>query len=302
MKDLSKYQGIFPAFYACYDKDGRVSGPAVRALAKFLLDKGVKGLYVGGSSGECIYQSVAERKETLENVMAEVGGRLTIIAHVACNNTADSRDLAAHAESLGVDAIAAIPPIYFHLPPKGIAKYWNDISAAAPGTDFVIYNIPQLAGVALTVPLLKEMLNNPRVIGVKNSSMPVQDIQMWHDEGAFVFNGPDEQLLSGLAAGAGGGIGGTYAAMPELYLEIFRCFRSGQLEKGREVQNECCRIIYKMCSAQGNMYAVIKEILRLQGGPDAGGVRAPLLELEEGDRETAAQAREMIRAAIAKYC
>ena len=61
--------------------------------------------------------------------------------------------LAAHAESLGVDAIASIPPIYFHLPEYGIAQYWNDISAAAPNTDFVIYNIPQLAGVALTTSL-----------------------------------------------------------------------------------------------------------------------------------------------------
>ena len=224
------------------------------------------------------------------------------IAHVACNNTADSRELAAHAESLGVDAVAAIPPIYFKLPPKAIAKYWNDISDAAPNTDFVIYNIPQLAGVALTVPLLQEMLKNPRVIGVKNSSMPVQDIQMWKDEGALVFNGPDEQLLSGLATGAAGGIGGTYAAMPELYLEIARCFQAGQLEKGREVQNECCRIIYKMCSAQGNMYAVIKEIIRLQGGPNVGGVRAPLLNLAEGDGAVTAQAAQMIADAIAKYC
>lgn len=302
MKDISKYQGIFPAFYACYDKDGKVSGPTVRALARYLLDKGVKGLYVGGSSGECIYQSVAERKETLENVMAEVGGKLTIIAHVACNNTADSQELAAHAESLGVDAIAAIPPIYFHLPPRGIAKYWNDISEKAPNTDFVIYNIPQLAGVALTVPLLQEMLKNPRIIGVKNSSMPVQDIQMWRDEGVLVFNGPDEQLLSGLAAGAAGGIGGTYAAMPELYLEISRCFHAGELEKGREVQNECCHIIYKMCSTQGNIYAVTKEIIRLQGGPDTGNVRAPLLELAESDRPIVAQAHEMIQAAIGKYC
>ena len=302
MRDLSKYHGIFPAFYACYDKDGKVDGKAVRLLAKYLLDKGVQGLYVGGSSGECIYQSVAERKKTLENVMAEVGGKLTIIAHVACNNTADSRELAAHAESQGVDAIAAIPPIYFHLPPSAIAKYWNDISDAAPNTDFIIYNIPQLAGVALTTPLLQEMLKNPRVVGVKNSSMPVQDIQMWRDEGAVVFNGPDEQLLSGLAAGAAGGIGGTYAAMPELYMEIVKCFQSGQLEKGREIQNECCRIIYKMCSAQGNMYAVIKEIIRLQGGPDVGGVRAPLLNLTEGDGAVTAQAAQMIADAIAKYC
>ena len=299
--DVTKYKGIIPAFYACYNAEGKIDPEAVRALTRWFIGKGIQGLYVGGSSGECIYQSKEERKTVLENVMAEAKGKLTIIAHVACNNTADSRELAAHAESLGVDAIASIPPIYFHLPPKGIAKYWNDISDAAPNTDFVIYNIPQLAGVALTVPLLQEMLKNPRVIGVKNSSMPVQDIQMWRDEGALVFNGPDEQLLSGLAAGAAGGIGGTYGAMPELYLEIFRCFQNGELERGREIQNECCRIIYKMCSAQGNMYAVIKEIIRLQGGPDIGGVRAPLLNLESGDRETVIQAKEMIQAAIEKY-
>ena len=300
--DVTKYNGIIPAFYACYDAEGKIDTKAVHELTCWFIEKGVKGLYVGGSSGECIYQSKEERKLVLENVMAEAKGKLTIIAHVACNNTADSQELAAHAESLGVDAIASIPPIYFHLPPKGIAKYWNDISGAAPNTDFVIYNIPQLAGVALTVPLLQEMLKNPRVIGVKNSSMPVQDIQMWRDEGALVFNGPDEQLLSGLAAGAAGGIGGTYGAMPELYLEIFRCFQNGELERGREIQNECCRIIYKMCSAQGNMYAVIKEILRLQGGPDIGGVRAPLLNLEPGDQETVVQAKEMIQAAVEKYC
>ena len=54
MKDLSKYEGIFPAFYACYNKEGQVDAQAARALANYLLDKGVKGLYVGGSSGECI--------------------------------------------------------------------------------------------------------------------------------------------------------------------------------------------------------------------------------------------------------
>jgi N-acetylneuraminate lyase len=103
--------------------------------------------------------------------MQEAKGKIAVIAHVACNNTADSQELARHAESLGVDAIAAIPPIYFHLPEYGIAQYWNDISAAAPNTDFVIYNIPQLAGVALTMSLLTEMKKNPRVVAVKNSSV-----------------------------------------------------------------------------------------------------------------------------------
>ena len=301
-QDLKKYQGIFPAFYACYDEAGAVSPEAVRELTEYLIGKGIQGLYVGGSSGECIYQSVAERKLVLENVMAANKGRVVIIAHVACNNTADSMELAAHAESLGVDAIAAIPPIYFHLPDRAMAKYWNDISSAAPNTDFIIYNIPQLAGVALSGGLLRTMLQNPKVIGVKNSSMPIQDIEMWRDEGAIVFNGPDEQLLSGLAAGAVGGIGGTYGAMPELYLKIFELTRAGKIPEAREIQDACCQVIYKMCSGQGNMYVMIKAIIRELGGPDAGGVRAPLYPLQEADlaiaRETAGQIKDL----IAKFC
>ena len=302
MTDVTKYQGIIPAFYACYDKEGRINPEAVRELTRWYIQKGVKGLYVGGSSGECIYQGKEERKVVLENVMAEAKGKLTIIAHVACNNTADSQELAAHAESLGVDAIASIPPIYFHLPPYAIAKYWNDISAAAPNTDFIIYNIPQLAGVALNVPLLKEMLKNPRCIGVKNSSMPTQDIQMWRDEGAIVFNGPDEQLISGLVMGATGGIGGTYGAMPELYLKLYECVKEGKLDTALEIQNECCRIIYKLCSGHGNMYAMIKEVLRKMGCPDCGSVRAPLAELIESDYPIADECVAMIRAAVTKYC
>ena len=302
MKDITKYQGIIPAFYACYDDNGNISPERVREMTRWLIGQGVKGLYVGGSSGECIYQGKEERKLLLENVMAEAKGEITVIAHIACNNTADSCELAAHAESLGVDAIAAIPPIYFKLPPHAIAKYWNDMSAAAPNTDFIIYNIPQLAGVSLTVPLLKEMLKNPRVIGVKNSSMPTQDIQMWIDEGALVFNGPDEQLISGLVMGAVGGIGGTYSVMPKLYVELYRCVKAGEMAKALEIQNDCCRIIYKLCSGHGNMYAMIKETLRKMGCPNCGSVRAPLAEIIDSDMPIVEECAQMIRTAIAKYC
>ena len=74
MRDYSKYAGIIPAFYACYDEKGDISPKAVRELTEYYIAKGVKGLYVGGSSGECIYQTVAERKLLLENVMAVAKG------------------------------------------------------------------------------------------------------------------------------------------------------------------------------------------------------------------------------------
>ena len=297
MSNLKKYQGIFPAFYACYDEKGSISPEKVRELTEYFISKGVNGLYVGGSSGECIYHSVEERKIVLENVVKQAAGRIVIIAHVACNNTADSKELAAHAEALGVDAIAAIPPIYFKLPDRAIEKYWKDISAAAPNTDFIIYNIPQLAGVALSPALLKKMRENPRVIGVKNSSMPVQDIEDWRDQGVIVFNGPDEQLVAGLTAGASGGIGGTYGAMPELYVKIYQLFKDNKILEAQKLLDECRKVVYKLCSAQGNMYAVIKGVLRINEGINIGGVREPLYNLVPEDdaivKECAARIKEL---------
>lgn len=300
-----KYHGIFPAFYACYDEQGEISPERVEALTRYFIQKGVKGVYVCGSSGECIYQSVEDRKITLEHVMAAANGQLTVIAHVACNNTKDSVELARHAESLGVDAIAAIPPIYFRLPDYSVAAYWNAISAAAPHTDFIIYNIPQLAGTALTKSLLSTMLENPRVIGVKNSSMPTQDIQIFKALGGedfTVFNGPDEQLIGGLAMGASGGIGGTYGVMPELILKAESLVCENRMERARQVQYSVNQIIETLCSGHGNMYAVIKEVLRINENLDIGSVREPLTALTQEDLTVARKAASMIKEAIAAYC
>ena len=298
MSKLEKYEGVIPAFYACYDEAGEVSPERVRALTQYFIDKGVKGVYVNGSSGECIYLSVADRKLILENVMEVAKGKLTVIAHVACNNTKDSVELAKHAESLGVDAIAAIPPIYFRLPDYSIAKYWNDMSAAAPNTDFVIYNIPQLSGTTLTPALYAEMRKNPRVIGVKNSSIPTQDIQIFVAEGGedhIVFNGPDEQFISGRVIGAKAGIGGTYAVMPDLFLKLNQLIIDKDLDRAKELQHAINSVIYKMVSGRANLYAVMKEILRLNEDLDIGSVRAPLEPLSEGDYAIAKEAAAMIK-------
>lgn len=299
---MSKYQGIIPAFYACYDKNGNICLETTKKLAEHLIEAGVQGLYVGGSSGECIYQHVDERKKTLEAVMEVAKGKVTVIAHVACNNTSDSMELAKHAQSVGADAIAAIPPIYFKLPNHAIAQYWNDISSAAPETDFIIYNIPQLAGVNLSLDLLDEMLKNPKVVGVKNSSMPVQDIQQFKSRGIVVFNGPDEQLISGLAMGADGGIGGTYAVMPKLFLALVAATKACDHGKALGLQNAIDSVIYKMCEAKGNLYAVMKEIIKINTGIDCGGVRKPLANLVDSDKKIVDEAKKMIDEAVAKYC
>ena len=304
MRNLDKYKGVIPAFYACLDDKGNVSPEAVRDLTKYFIKMGVKGVYVNGSSGECIYTSLEEKKIVLENVMKEAKGKLTVIAHVACNSTQDSKILAAHAESLGVDAIAAIPPIYFRLPEYAIADYWNEISNAAANTDFIIYNIPQLAGVALTPSLFSKMRENKNVIGVKNSSMPVQDIQMFKQDAGddyIIFNGPDEQFISGRLIGAEGAIGGTYAVMPDLYLKMDECLKTKDLDLAREIQYDVNAIIYKMCQGYGNMYSIAKAILKENEGIDLGTVKKPLPAMVESDQSIVKEAISMINAARDKY-
>ena len=144
-----------------------------------------------------------------------------------------------------------------------------------------------------------EMKKNARLAGVKNSSPSAQDIQQFRDAGGadfVVFNGPDEQLLSGLAAGATGGIGGTYGVMPELYLLIWNLFSKGEMERARKAQNEACRIIYTLLSAKGNIYAVMKAILEKRGMP-IGGARKPLPKIAPEDEILVERCLEMIRTA-----
>ena len=146
------------------------------------------------------------------------------------------------------------------------------------------------------------MRENKRVIGVKNSSMPVQDIQQFLAAGGddwVVFNGPDEQFVSGRAMGAAAGIGGTYAAMPELYLAMDKAFVEGRMEDARTLQYQANEIISALCSCRANMYAVIKEVLRMDG-MDIGGVRAPLVNVTEEDLPKIQKCRAMIQEALAK--
>lgn len=133
--------------------------------------------------------------------------------------------------------------------------------------------------------------------------MPTQDIQMWKDEGGpdfVVMNGPDEQFISGLAMGATGGIGGTYAVMPELFQKVYDLYRNEEMKLAAEIQNETCRAIYKLCSAHGNLYAVMKAILK-KHGMDIGSVRKPMPALIDSGLAVVDEASAMIGAAIAKY-
>ncbi len=299
----AKFTGVFPAFYACYDDHGEISRERASRLAEFYQQMGIPGLYVTGSSGECVFHTVEERKATLEAVMEAVGGKMTVIAHIAAPATRDSIELARHAEKLGADAIAMVPGFYYGLKVPVVRKYWSDVLEATDAIPMFIYNIPGTTnGFNLPVELLMEMRQTGRVAGVKNSSGAVQDILRFRlagGEDLAIFNGPDEQYLAGRMMGASGGIGGTYGYMPELFLKLEALIRSKDMEKAAALQKEISGLIYETVKT-GSLYASAKEVLRLRG-MEIGDVRAPFLSLDENGKGIVRKVYEGIQDVMARY-
>lgn len=295
------FKGIFIAFYACFDKEGNISTEATKKLARFYASKGVKGLYVGGSSGEGFLLTVDERKKMLEAVMNEVGDELTIIVHVGAAATRDSVELAKHAKEIGAHALSAVPNVYYGLPERSIELHWKNIMDSAD-LPFIIYNIPQTTGYSLSNNLLNKMLSYKNVVGIKNSSMSTYDIQRFKaiaGEDFLVFNGPDEQYISGRIMGADSGIGGTYGVMPELFLKAEEYFSTGNIEKAKEVQFAINDIIGELLSFP-SLYGVAKEIVKLRG-VDIGTTRLPLEPVDESEMPRVKALYERVINVIEKY-
>ncbi|MDQ1914793.1 dihydrodipicolinate synthase family protein [Paenibacillus sp. GD4] len=298
--DINRFKGITVAMYSAYDENGEISEAAARQLARYYANTGVSGLYVGGSTGEGMLQSVEERKRTLEAVIAEVGNELTIIAHVGAPSTRDSVELAIHAEQAGAHAVSAVPSIYYRLSPQSVEQHWLSIidSTQLP---FIIYHIPQTTGFHLSKALLTKMAAHEKVIGVKISAESTYELQQFKAAGGkdfLVLNGPDEQYLAGRSIGADGGIGGTYGVMPELFLKIEKCYVEGDMEAAKEWQFITNELISELLSFP-SLYGACKAIMELRGLP-CGGVRMPLLPVGEENMDRLKALNDKMLGLIAK--
>ncbi|MFD2332402.1 dihydrodipicolinate synthase family protein [Cohnella sp. GCM10020058] len=285
---INAFAGVYVAMYSAYDGQGNVNSDRVRRLARHYVGTGVKGLYVGGSSGEGMLQTEAERKQVLEAVIEEVKGELTVIVHVGANATRESEALCRHAEEVGADAVSAVPSIYYRLSEKAVETHWQRMidSTSLP---FIIYNIPQTTGFSLTPLLLGRMAEQERVIGVKMSGESAFELQQFKATGGdnfLVFNGPDEQYLAGRIMGADGGIGGTYGVMPELFVELDRLYRHGELAEAQALQFEINGIIKRLLGYP-SLYGACKHLLGLRG-VETGAPRLPLLPIDPEQREALA--------------
>lgn len=283
--EYDRFQGVFVAFYGCYDQSGNISAAQVRRLVKRYKEAGVKGLYLTGSSGECILQTVEERNRIVEAVMEENSGAMTIIAHTGAATTSDSVALSAFASKMRVDAISSIPNVYYQIPEPAIEAHWDRMMEAAE-LPFIIYNIPSTTGYNLSMSLFRKMIAKDYVMGIKNttpSSAQINQYRRAAGERFVIFNGPDNQLLAGLLMGATGGIGGTYGCMPELYVKLYAAYEKGDYALAMDWQNRINAIIDMMQQFPYTTGLSVARSIAQARGMEIGAVRAPILPVEAED-------------------
>lgn len=285
MYNLEKFRGVFVALNAIFTEDDEVNIDATKELVKIYKAKGVKGVYVCGSTGEGFMLSTEERMQVAEAVKEAAGDDFTVIVHVGCASTKESILLAKHCESIGVDAISAVPSVYYRLPAKSVEKHWNGIidSTELP---FIIYNIPQLTGFNLPYDLFKRMAQNPKVIGIKNSEEPVFGMERFRTiagEDFIIFNGSDEQFLGGRLMGADSAIGGTYGTMPELFVRLNELINENKIEQAKALQFKINDVIFDLLSCD-SLYGAAKQVISIRFGVECGQPRSPFLPVARDEK------------------
>ena len=238
-------RGVMAALLTPFDGQQKLDRESLRRLVRFNLRQGVDGLYVGGSTGEAFVQSGTERQEVLEIVAEEAKGKMTLIAHVGCVSTLESQQLARAAVGYGYDAVSAVTPFYYPFSFEEHCAHYQAIIESADGLPMVVYNIPALSGVKLTLDQINTLVTLPGVGALKQTSgdlFQMEQIRRAHPD-LVLYNGYDEIFASGLLAGADGGIGSTYNIMGWRYQGMVAALKVGDVAKAQQLQCECNKVI-----------------------------------------------------------
>ncbi|MBE6615456.1 MAG: N-acetylneuraminate lyase [Ruminococcaceae bacterium] len=275
---IQKLTGIHPALITAFDENG-VNLKVTATLVDKLLCAGVDGMYIGGSSGEMVLQSVSERKALLECVIEAAAGRGAMIAHIGAMSTADSTELAKHAKKAGADAVSSVTPLYYKYSFREVKNYYARIAEAAE-LPVIIYNIPALTGMVLNADQLGELLSIPGVGGMKFTSSDFYQLERLRSRfpDHVFYNGSDEMLLSGLAAGADGGIGTTYNFQPEKIVNIRKAYLANDMQSALKLQSEANAAIEVIL--RNGVLPSTKKLLELMG-LNVGLCREPFMPLTD---------------------
>jgi len=282
---INHLKGLIAAPFTPFNQDGSINVNNIPDYARLLKKDGVSGAFVCGSSGEGLLMTTAERKTVLEAWVPFASEDFKLIAHIGSTSYETSRELAKHAEKLGVYAIGCMGPCYFQ--PKSaveLTKFCAKVASAAPSTPFYYYHIPNGSGVHVNMAEFLEEAEKviPNLAGIKYTYSNLMEMFecLEYNNGKYdILHGHDELLICGLSLGAKAAIGTTFNFMAPVYTQLIEAFNNKEIEKARAIQKHANEIIKIMLNT-GSAVSGGKAMMKLSG-LDCGPCREPIYNLTD---------------------
>lgn len=274
--------GLIAATVTPLDAAGSLDSAAIKPMIDRLIESGVTGLYVCGSTGEGMSLTCDERKTVVDSSVRAAAGRVPVIVQVGHNSITDACDLASHAVQIGADVVSATCPSYFKVEDTGtLLKCMGQIANSAAQLPFYYYHIPALTGSQIDVVDFLERGGEciPNLAGLKYTNTLIHEFQACQNTNSRNFDvvwGCDEMLLAAFASGATAAIGSTYNIAAPLYCRIIEAIEAGDWNSARELQYHSVAMVNVMKSFP--FHGALKAIMGMLGMP-VGSCRLPLNEL-----------------------
>jgi len=280
-----RLEGLIAAPFTPLHDDGSLNLGLIPRYRAMLRHNGVRGAFICGSTGEGASLTLSEKMAVAEAWAEDLPDpdAFPVITLVGGTCLADCVELARHARSARLHAVAFMAPYYFKPPDvQALADCCATVAAAVPDMPFYYYHIPALTGVAFPMISLLHAVDGriPNFAGIKYTEEDFMDFLscLRFREGAYdMLWGRDECLLPALALGARGGVGSTYNYAAPLYLRILRAFREGDLDTAAALQQQAVDMI-ALLGKHGGL-PTGKAFMRRMG-LDCGGFRLPLRNMD----------------------
>lgn len=308
MGNMKHIKGIVPACITPFNDDNSVNYDMVKTLVDHYIDAGVGGLFINGSSAEFLTLTDEERKKLAETFLGAAAGRVPVVVHVGSRDLSSAVELAKHAESIGADAIATLPPIDRASSTLDDDFAWYKAVGAASRLPLYVYLRSDM-GTSEVRPkeFLDRMKEVPTFEGIKYGASNfhiAQGIKQQTEGRINVLTGPDELLLAGLVMGSDGAIGTTYNAFPNYAVAIYKGHQAGDIRAAEKLQAGLGELIDALID-EGVVLAGTKAIMREQGlavgqcrpSAEYGMTQAAHTEKTFTDRTTSEQVERLMKVA-----
>jgi 4-hydroxy-tetrahydrodipicolinate synthase len=288
----SSFSGIIPAVITPFNGKKETDHEGLEIILRGLVEHGVSGFLINGSTGEAATLSREERIENIQSAGRVARGHAKVLAGVGSPSTAQAIQFAKDARDAGADALIALTP-YDIIPNKeGLLEYYKEI-AKSVDVPVIAYNLPQHTGVNLGVDTLVELANGNVVAGIKESSGNLANVAQMIDEVGgkiSILTGSDDLTLQSFVMGCSGAILALGNLAPKLCVDIFESVQKGDYENAKKLYYRVLPLAQAIGSPE-NFPAPIKEALRMLEKP-AGPCRSPVVPVSAAEKERVRKALE----------